>query len=44
MLAQHVKGAEILDKAIGEEDFETAAELRDEIKATKEKISSISVP
>jgi len=33
-----------LDKAIGEEDFETAAELRDEIKATKEKISSISVP
>jgi protein arginine kinase activator len=30
-----------LDKAIAEEDFESAAQLRDEIKATREKISHI---
>lgn len=31
-----------LDKAIAEEDFEQAALLRDEIKATKEKMASLS--
>ncbi|MBK7999337.1 MAG: UvrB/UvrC motif-containing protein [Verrucomicrobia bacterium] len=31
-----------LDKAVAEEDFEQAAAMRDEIKATKEKIASIA--
>ena len=31
-----------LDKAVSEEDFEQAANCRDEIKATKERLSSIS--
>jgi protein arginine kinase activator len=31
-----------LDKAVAEEDFEQAAQVRDEIKATKEKIAEIA--
>lgn len=31
-----------LDKAVAEEDFEQAAQVRDEIKATKEKLAVIS--
>src|SRR5713101_8006740 len=31
-----------LDKAVAEEDFEEAAVVRDEIKATKEKLSEIT--
>jgi protein arginine kinase activator len=32
-----------LDKAVTDEDFEMAAQLRDEIKATKDKMSELSV-
>jgi protein-arginine kinase activator protein McsA len=33
-----------LDKAVSDEDFEQAAQCRDEIKTTKERLSSISTP
>jgi len=33
-----------LEKAVSDEDFEQAAQCRDEIKTTKERISSISAP
>jgi protein arginine kinase activator len=33
-----------LDKAVADEDFEQAAAMRDEIKATKEKLAGLSTP
>src|ERR1051325_365 len=33
-----------LEKAVSEEDFEQAAQCRDEIKTTKERLSSMSAP
>jgi protein arginine kinase activator len=42
-LSDRLKGLQKrLEKAIGEEDFEQAAALRDEIKATKEKMASFT--
>jgi protein-arginine kinase activator protein McsA len=31
-----------LDKAVEQEDFEQAAQMRDEIKATKEKLAGLA--
>ena len=31
-----------LDKAVADEDFEQAAQMRDEIKATREKLTELS--
>ncbi len=33
-----------LDKAVAEEDFEMAANVRDEIKVTKEKLTGLATP
>jgi protein arginine kinase activator len=33
-----------LDKAVADEDFEQAAQMRDEIKVTKEKLAALSTP
>jgi len=33
-----------LDKAVADEDFEQAAQVRDEIKMTREKLTELSAP